>query len=62
MPLHQQTVRIDAIRRAGDERTHTVVGDRNNNGLFSCDTPLLFSPTAEENVSLILLLKDSFWG
>ena len=40
----------------------TVVGDRNNNGLFSCDTPLLFSPTAEENVSLILLLKDSFWG
>ena len=40
----------------------TVVGDRNNNGLFSCDTPLLFSPTAEENVSLILLLKGSFWG
>ena len=40
----------------------TVVRDRNNNSLFSCDTPLLFSPTAEENVSLILLLKGSFWG
>lgn len=26
----------------------TVVGDRNNNGLFSCDIPLLFSPTAEK--------------
>ena len=25
MPLHQQTVRIDAIRRAGDERTHIFV-------------------------------------
>ena len=56
-----------AAVKAGDKAAlscmqGTVVGDRNNNGLFSCDTPLLFSPTAEENVSLILLLKGSFWG
>ena len=25
MPLHQQTVRIDAIRRTGDERAHVFI-------------------------------------
>lgn len=25
MPLHQQTVRIDALRRAGDERAHVFI-------------------------------------